>query len=133
MPQLTDAPSVIRHDERRVASGLPVGSSGMEAIHDPGAWIGFLELEPGAASGWHHHGSWDSYACVQRGVLRWEFGVGGGDAIEVGPGDIGRMPAWRVHRDVSAGDEPLEMILFRAGSGPLTIDVERPDQPERGR
>ena len=130
MQRLTDAPSVIRHDERRVASGLPAGSSGMEAIHDPGAWIGFLELEPEAASGWHHHGDWTSYAMVQAGILRWEFGLDGADAIEVGPGDVGRMPAALVHRDVSAGDEPLILVLFREGEGPLTIDVEGPDGGE---
>jgi uncharacterized RmlC-like cupin family protein len=106
---------LIRRDERTTATGLPVGSAGEEAFADPAAWVGFLRLPPGASSGWHHHGEWDSYACVQRGVLRWEFGPGGGAAIEVGPGDTGRMPRGVVHRDVSAGDEELEMILFRAG------------------
>jgi hypothetical protein len=28
---------------------------------------------------------------------------------------------------VSAGDEDLEMVLFRAGEGELTIDVDGPD------
>ena len=131
MQGLTDAPSVIRHHERRVAAGLPAGSTGMEAVHEPGAWIGFLELEPGAASGWHHHGDWTSFAMVQAGVLRWEFGDGGSAALEVGPGDVGRMPAGLVHRDVSAGDEPLTLVLFRAGEGPLTIDVDGPDGGQR--
>ena len=122
-------PRLIRRTERRPASGLPSGTVGEEAFADPGAWVGFLELQPGAASGWHHHGKWDSYACVLAGVLRWEFGPGGGDAIEVGAGDTGRMPAGVVHRDVSAGSQPLEMILFRAGEGELTIDVAGPDGP----
>ena len=120
-------PAVVRRRERRPASGLPAGSAGEEAFADPGAWVGFLALAPGAASAWHHHGDWDSYACVQRGVLRWEFGPGGREAIEVGAGDTGRMPAHVVHRDVSVGDEPLEMILFRAGEGPLTVGVDGPD------
>lgn len=117
---------VVRH-ERRPATGLPEGSIGQEAFADPGAWVGFIELPPGAASGWHHHGEWDSYACVLTGVLRWEYGPDGADAIEVGPGDTGRMPAHRVHRDVSAGTEPLSMVLFRAGEGVLTVDVDGPD------
>lgn len=100
----------------------------MEAFHDPGAWVGFLELAPGSASGWHHHGAWDSYAVVLRGVLRWEFGADGADAIEVAAGDTGRMPAGLVHRDVSAGDEDLHVVLFRAGEGPLTIDVDGPER-----
>jgi uncharacterized RmlC-like cupin family protein len=122
-----DAPRVVRKGERHAATNLPAGSAGEEAYADPNGWVGYLSLEPGAASGWHHHGDWNSYACVVRGMLRWEFGDGGADAIEVGPGDTGRMPARLVHRDVSAGDEPLELILFRAGTGPLTIDVHGPD------
>ena len=129
MPETDTRPQVVRAGERRAATGLPAGSSGEEAYRDPGAWVGFLSLAPGAASGWHHHGDWDSYAHVFSGVLRWEFGAGGAEAVEVGPGDTGRMPAHLVHRDVSAGDEELRMVLFRAGRGELTIDVEGPDQP----
>lgn len=121
------APRVVRRADRRPATGLPAGSAGEEAFADATGWVGFVSLAPGATSQWHHHGAWVSYAAVQRGVLRWEFGAGGGNAIEVGPGDVGCMPAGRVHRDVSAGDEELEMVLFRSGEGPLTIDVDGPD------
>lgn len=126
-PVTDEVPTVVRRDHRRSATGLPAGSSGEEAFADATGWVGFIGLPPGATSHWHHHGAWVSYAVVRRGVLRWEFGPDGSDAIEVGAGDTGRMPAGRVHRDVSAGDEPLEMILFRAGSGPLTIDVDGPN------
>ena len=67
-----------------------------------------------------------SYAYVTSGVLRWEFGADGTESIEVAAGAVGHMPAWVIHRDVSAGGEDLEMVLFRAGSGPLTIDVDGP-------
>jgi uncharacterized RmlC-like cupin family protein len=125
---VSDTPALVRSHERRAATGLPQGSIGREAFADAGGWVGFIALDPGATSHWHHHGEWVSYAVVHRGVLRWEFGPDGTDAIEVAAGDTGRMPAWRVHRDVSAGDEPLEMVLFRAGRGPLTIDVDGPDR-----
>ncbi|HEX2765248.1 MAG TPA: cupin domain-containing protein [Candidatus Limnocylindria bacterium] len=120
-------PQVVRRTDRRPASGLPAGSFGEEAFADATGWVGFIRLPPGATSQWHHHGAWVSYAAVQRGVLRWEFGLDGAHAIEIGAGDVGRMPAGRVHRDVSAGDEDLEMVLFRSGEGPLTIDVDGPD------
>ena len=120
-------PMLVSAAERRSATGLPEGSVGEEAFADPGAWVGFIKLPPGATSAWHHHGEWDSYAVVLSGVLRWEYGEGGGQAIEIRPGDTGRMPAHMVHRDVSAGDEPLDLILFRAGQGKLTIDVDGPD------
>ena len=121
-------PELVRRAERRTATGLPAGSFGEEAFADATGWVGFLALPPGATSQWHHHGAWVSYAVVQRGVLRWEYGAEGADAIEVGPGDVGRMPGGVVHRDVSAGAEDLEMVLFRSGEGPLTIDVDGPDR-----
>lgn len=120
------APSVVRREERRPATGLPVGSAGEEVFHDPSAWVGVLELAPGAASGWHHHGAWASYAYVIEGVLRWEFGGAGVESIEIAAGDVGRMPARLVHRDVSAGSASLKLVLFRTGEGALTIDVDGP-------
>ena len=122
-------PDVVERSGRRPATGLPTGSIGEEAFADPGAWLGFIKLPPGAMSGWHHHGEWDSYAVVLGGVLRWEYGEGGGQAIEVRAGDTGRMPAHVVHRDVSAGEEPLDMVLFRAGEGELTVNVDGQDRP----
>ena len=126
------APRVVTVKERQAADGLPVGVTGEQAFHDDGAWVGFLDLEPGASSPWHHHGEWDSYAYVTQGILRWEFGDAGADSIEVAAGDVGHMPAWIVHRDVSAGTENLVMVLFRAGEGDLTIDVPAPDGPRSG-
>jgi quercetin dioxygenase-like cupin family protein len=125
-------PSVVRADARSAATNLPANSFGEEAFRHDGAWVGYLRLPPGATSGWHHHGEWDSYACVLEGVLRWEHGPGGADAIEIAAGDTGHMPAWAVHRDVSAGDRDLVMVLFRAGHGEITIDVAGPDPAEHG-
>jgi uncharacterized RmlC-like cupin family protein len=120
-------PSVVGAAERRPATGLPIGVAGHEAFHHAHGWVGFLRLEPGASSPWHHHGEWDSYAYVLAGVLRWEHGPGGDDATEIAAGGVGHMPAWMIHRDVSAGEEDLEIVLFRAGHGELTIDVAGPD------
>jgi quercetin dioxygenase-like cupin family protein len=125
-----NVPSVIRAEERRPASGLPAGVVGEQAFHHDQGWVGFLRLQPGASSPWHHHAEWDSYAYVTQGVLRWEFGTDGGDSIEVAAGDVGHMPAWMIHRDVSVGAEDLVMALFRAGHGSLTVDVAGPDGGE---
>jgi uncharacterized RmlC-like cupin family protein len=127
VPAMSEEPSVVRSTQRRSATGLPVGVAGEQAFHLEGAWVGFLRLEPGASSPWHHHGQWDSYAYVTEGVLRWEFGLDGRDSVTIAAGDVGRMPARVVHRDVSAGAEDLAMVLFRTGEGQLTIDVDGPD------
>lgn len=129
----TRHPSVVRADARSAATNLPADSFGEEAFNHDGAWVGYLRLPPGATSGWHHHGEWDSYACVLEGMLRWEHGPGGADAIEIAAGDTGHMPAWAVHRDVSAGDTDLVMVLFRAGHGEITINVPGPDAGDASR
>ena len=66
-------PSVVRVEERVAAGGLPKGVIGQQAFHHDQGWVGFLRLEPGASSPWHHHGEWDSYGYVLEGVLRWDI------------------------------------------------------------
>src|SRR5688500_17731782 len=124
---MSEAPSVVRSTQRRSATGLPLGVAGEQAFHLEGAWVGFLRLAPGTSSPWHHHGEWDSYAYVTEGVLRWEFGRDGEESVTIAAGDVGRMPARVIHRDVSAGAEDLALVLFRAGEGELTIDVDGPE------
>jgi uncharacterized RmlC-like cupin family protein len=122
-------PAAVRRSDRKEATGLPRGVAGEEAFRDESAWVGFLRLKPGATSPWHHHGAYDSYAVVTAGILRWEYGEDGAESIDIGAGDTGFMPGWRIHRDVSAGHEDLVMALFRAGKGDvLTYDVDGPGE-----
>ena len=108
-------PSVVRADQRVVAGGLPKGVIGQQAFHHDQGWVGFLHLEPGASSPWHHHAEWDSYAYVFRGVLRWEHGPGGRDATEIGPGGVGHMPSWMIHRDV----KPQNVMVLAEAAGKI--------------
>lgn len=85
-------------------------------------------VEPGVASGWHHHGEHDVYGYVVSGSIRFESGPGGTDTIAVSQGDFFHVPAGAVHRDVNPSDsEGHEVILFLPGRGPMVVNVDGPD------
>src|SRR6476620_9620181 len=69
------------------------------AFEAPGLWAGLVSTEPGAVSGWHHHGTHETSLYVVRGRLRLEFGPGGEEIVEAGPGDFLHVPAGAVHRE----------------------------------
>jgi len=83
--------------------------------------------EPGATSGWHHHGDRDVFGYVVHGRARFEFGPGGTEATVVEQGGFFHIPAGLVHRDLNAFDEPHEIALTLVGEGPLVIDVDGPE------
>jgi uncharacterized RmlC-like cupin family protein len=39
-------------------------------------------------SGWHHQGEYQTTIYVVTGALRMEFGPGGSNIVEPGPGDV---------------------------------------------
>ena len=69
------------------------------AIDVPGLWCGLVHTEPGAVSGWYHHGDHETSVYVVSGAMRLEFGVGGQFVVEAGPGDFVHVPARVVHRE----------------------------------
>jgi quercetin dioxygenase-like cupin family protein len=78
-------------------------------------------------SRWHVHPGHDAYAYIEQGSVRIEYGPGGGEAVELGPGDFGHVPAGIVHREGNPGDSPNKGIVFRIGDGPVVLDVDGPE------
>lgn len=99
------------------------------AIDVDGLWAGYVTTEPGAASGWHHHGDYETSIYVVDGALRMEFGAGGNDVIEASAGDFLRVPPHAVHREANPGSDASHLVVVRAGHGPPTINVDGPAQP----
>lgn len=94
-----------------------------------GLWCGLVHTEPGAVSGWHHHGDHHSSLFVMSGAIRLEYGPGGRSTVEAGPGDFVHVPAYTVHREANPADETATLVVTRAGSGPPTVNVSGP-QPD---
>jgi uncharacterized RmlC-like cupin family protein len=123
----------VRRPVRRVAAGetQPADPSpGMareRALEVPGLWAGLVRTVPGAVSGWHHHGDHETSLYVVAGAMRLEFGPGGGEAVEAGPGDFISVPAHVVHRESNPGAVESTAVIARAGAGAPTVNVDGPE------
>jgi uncharacterized RmlC-like cupin family protein len=105
-------------------------TSGMRrqrAIDVPGLWSGLVHTEPGATSGWHHHGEHETCVYVLSGALRLEFGPGGRSVVVAGPGEFVHVPARVVHRESNPTQQLATAVIARAGTGEPTINVDGPD------
>ena len=91
-----------------------------------GMWSGLVDTEPGAQSGWHHHGDNETTLYVVRGRMRLESGPGGHQIVLAEAGDFLHVPAHAVHREVNPGDEPSQAVVVRCGRGTTTTNVDGP-------
>ena len=94
---------------------------------DDDRWVGWVRVESGVSSGWHHHADRDTYIFVVAGRMRIEFGAGGAEAVEGTPGDFIFVPQHAIHREVVTSDEPADGFLVRIGPGPQVVNVESPE------
>jgi uncharacterized RmlC-like cupin family protein len=115
----------MRADDLVPADPTP-GMSRMLAMHEDGMWTGLVDTEPGAVSGWHHHGDHETTLFIVSGRMRLESGVGGGEVVEAGPGDFVRVPAGAIHRESNPGAESSRAVVVRCGTGEPTINVDGP-------
>jgi uncharacterized RmlC-like cupin family protein len=90
-------------------------------------WAGLVHTEPGASSGWHHHGEHETSLYVVRGRMRLEFGPGGAQVLDAEPGDFLHVPAHTVHRESNPADQTSTAVIARAGAGAPTVNVDGPD------
>jgi uncharacterized RmlC-like cupin family protein len=123
---MTDDVRLIRADERTEGAPTP-GMTREEAIATDHLWSGFVRTEAGMVSGWHHHGSYESSIFVMSGALVMEFGPGGTERLEAGPGDFIYVAPGAVHREGNPSDAESHIVVTRAGEGPPVINVDVPD------
>lgn len=119
---------MVRADDRDVSEAdATTGLVREQAMADDDVWVGVARPAPGRPSGWHHHGEHETYFYVQTGKIRMEYGPGGSNAIEAGPGDFVHVPGGLIHREVNSSSKAGSVILARVGSGPPVINVEGPE------
>jgi uncharacterized RmlC-like cupin family protein len=112
--------------EREPADPTP-GMTREKAIAAGPLWAGLVRTDPGASSGWHHHGSYETSIYVARGELRMESGPGGADVVTAHEGDFVHVPGGVVHRETNTGDHESHLVVVRAGEGPPTVNVPGPE------
>jgi quercetin dioxygenase-like cupin family protein len=113
---------LIGRDALREGQATP-GMARSSAFTSEDTWTGTVVIAPGTASGWHHHGEHRSYLYILRGEAQFEGSDG--EKLVAAPGDFVFVAPYEVHREVNPGDEESEVVLFRLGSGPVVVNVER--------
>ncbi len=117
-------------------AALPSGSTPIqrqELIASSNNWVGVAYTKAGLASAWHHHSENDTYGYVISGRIRFEFGPGGEESVEVGPGEVFHVPSKIVHREVTGDAEPAAIFLVRSGTGSPVVNVEEPEGVPAGK
>src|SRR4029450_6514930 len=109
----------------RPAAETP-GVDRREAFADDHVWAGRSRTEAGTWAGGGGHPGHDTYVFQTEGRLRLEFGPGGTQSVEGGPGDFVLIPKGVVHREGNPGTEPNEAIVFRVGEGEALVNVDGP-------
>lgn len=117
---------LIRPDERSMDAVQTSGMAREAAITSERVWSGFVRAAPGMSSGWHHHGDYETSIFMLGGRARFEFGPGGGSAIEARAGDFIHVPPHAVHRESNPTAEEATFIVTRAGSGVAVVNVDGP-------
>jgi uncharacterized RmlC-like cupin family protein len=112
--------------DERTAGEPTAGMTRSEAIVVDDIWSGTAVTEPGAVSGWHHHGNHDTIVYVAKGAFDVETADG---LVRAREGDFVHVPAHVVHREGNSSDTSAEVVLVRRGSGPVVVNVDGPDAP----
>lgn len=113
--------------EQRIGGGGTPGMVREEAVTTGRMWAGLARTEAGMVSGWHHHGEYESTIYVLSGALRMEFGPGGTEVLEAGPGDFLYVAPGAVHREANPTDQESQIVVVRSGSGEPVINVDGPE------
>lgn len=117
---------VVRESDLRPGNPTP-GIVRSTAFETPGVLASRTRLAPGVVSGWHHHGIRLVLGFVVSGRVRFDYGRGGKDSVEVRPGEHFRINPRVIHRDVnpSPSDEVV-IVNVLVGEGPALVNVAGP-------
>jgi uncharacterized RmlC-like cupin family protein len=119
---------VVRAAEMPVPAVTTPGMDRREAFVEDGAWAGTLRTEAGVMTGWHLHAGYDTYIHVNSGEAHVEYGPGGHDGIDAGPGDFILIPRGVIHREgTAAGSNGVEAVIVRVGHGEVVTNVDGPE------
>ena len=113
--------------EERVEGQPTPGMAREQAIQTDGMWAGFVRTDAGMVSGWHHHGECERAIYVISGAIRMEFGPGGAERFDAGPGDFVYVPKHVIHRESEPAFEPATIVVVRAGRGEPVFNVDGPE------
>lgn len=124
---MTSEVRLIRPSDRTRETIQTAGMRREQAIARGRLWAGQVTTAPGMVSGWHHHGDYETAIYVVTGALRMESGPGGRSVVSAEAGDFLHVPLRAVHRESNPGDDESVAVVFRAGGGVPTVNVDGPE------
>jgi uncharacterized RmlC-like cupin family protein len=123
---VTDRIRRVRANELSDGPSTP-GMSRRQAVATDVVWAGLVHTQPGAVSGWHHHGDHESVIYVLSGALRMESGEHGADVFEALPGEFIHVPPYCIHREGNTTDRLATLVVTRSGQGESVLNVDGPE------
>ena len=122
---------IVRSDQFDLGTAQTPGSQRAAAIAPEvgvtsALWDGLFEVEPGARTGVHHHGSQETIAYVLSGTCEVRWGEKGEFTAQAQAGDFIHVPAYLPHMEIN----PSKVHAFRwvvVRSTPTPIVVNLPD------
>jgi uncharacterized RmlC-like cupin family protein len=109
--------------DRELADTL--ACSGSRPSTQVGLWAGVAHTQPGAVSGWHHHGEYESTIYVLTGSMRMEFGPTAGTVSTPYP----ELHLHRAARDPPGrqpSGEPGSAVVVRPVTASRVFNVDGP-------
>jgi uncharacterized RmlC-like cupin family protein len=87
-------------------------------------WGGIFEVEPGARTGIHHHGSQETIAFVLSGNCEILWGEKGEFVAHATAGDFIHVPAFLPHMEVNPSTlEAFRWVVVRSTSVPIVVNL----------
>jgi uncharacterized RmlC-like cupin family protein len=89
-----------------------------------GLWAGIFVVEPGAATGIHHHGEQETIAYVLEGECCVRWGEHGEFSAVARAGDFIHVPGWVPHMEQNASRErPFKWVVVRSTPTPIVVNL----------
>lgn len=120
---------VVRPDQFDVGTVQTPGSERRAAIApelgvESALWGGTFEVEPGARTGVHHHGSQQTIAYVLSGSCEIRWGDKGEFAARARPGDFIHVPAYLPHMEINPSKvRAFRWIVVRSTPAPIVVNL----------
>jgi uncharacterized RmlC-like cupin family protein len=87
-------------------------------------WGGLFEVEPGARTGVHHHGSQETVAYVLSGVCEIRWGEKGEFTARAHAGDFIHVPAFLPHMEINPSEvHALRWVVVRSTPKPIVVNL----------
>jgi uncharacterized RmlC-like cupin family protein len=120
---------IVRPDQFDVGTAQTSGSQRRAAIAPEvgvtsALWGGIFEVEPGARTGVHHHGSQETVAFVLSGRCEVRWGENGEFTAQAQAGDFIHVPAFLPHMEINLSEEhSFRWVVVRSTPKPIVVNL----------